>query len=97
MNSSQLEPRAETPWLSGVTLAVFSGLFTVLVTLSFYAVIATFNAGVGVLVVLVAMAGIAPTIWVLRERPVWRWSCAGVAVGAVIGILGVIIAGIAAI
>ena len=96
MSSSEYGAQ-QTPWLTGVVLAVLAGIFTVLVTLSFYSVIATFNAGVGVAVVLVAMAGIAPTVWVLRERPVWRWSCAGVAVGAVVGAISVIGAGIAAI
>ncbi len=86
-----------TPWMTGVVLSVLSGIFTILVMLSFYSVIASFNAGVGVVVVLVAVAGVAPTVWVLRSRPVWRWACAGVAIGAAVGGIGVIIAGISAI
>lgn len=90
-------PYAQTPWLTGVVLSVLAGIFTVLVMLSFYSVIAAFNAAVGVVVVLIAIAGVAPTVWVLRSRPVWRWACAGVAIGAVIGVIGVVVDGIAAI
>lgn len=83
--------------MTGVVLSALAGIFTVLVMLSFYSVIASFNAAVGVVVVLVALAGVAPTVWVLRDRPVWRWACAGVAIGTAIGVIGVVIAGLSAI
>lgn len=34
---------------------------------------------------LIAVGGLAPTVWAWRQRPVWRWFVLGSGVGVAIG------------
>lgn len=74
-----------TPWGTGLTVAGF-----VAVVLGAAIVV----LGVGLLRVhpllaiglnMVAVGGLAPTVWGWRQRPVWRWFVLGAAVGVVGG------------
>ncbi|MHC9295085.1 DUF2537 domain-containing protein [Mycobacterium sp. LTG2003] len=74
-----------TPWGTGLTVAGFVAavLAAAIVVL-----------GVGLIRVhpllavglnMVAVGGLAPTVWGWRTRPVWRWFVLGAAVGVVVG------------
>lgn len=74
-----------TPWGTGLTVAGFVA-----------AVLAAAIAVLGVGLVrvhpllaiglnMVAVGGLAPTVWGWRRRPVWRWFVLGAAVGVVLG------------
>ncbi|MGV0745286.1 DUF2537 domain-containing protein [Mycolicibacterium sp. XJ870] len=74
-----------TPWGTGLTVAGF-----VAVVLAAAIVV----LGVGLLRVhpllavglnLVAVGGLAPTVWGWRNRPVWRWFVLGAGVGVACG------------
>lgn len=74
-----------TPWGTGLTVAGFVAavLAAAIVVL-----------GVGLIRVhpllavglnMVAVGGLAPTVWGWRTRPVWRWFVLGAAIGVVVG------------
>ncbi|OMB79514.1 DUF2537 domain-containing protein [Mycolicibacterium conceptionense] len=82
-----------TPWGTGLTVAGF-----VAVVLGAAIVV----LGIGLLRVhpllaiglnMVAVGGLAPTVWGWRHRPVWRWFVLGSGVGVVGGWLALLAIG----
>ncbi|WP_396935499.1 DUF2537 domain-containing protein [Mycolicibacterium sp.] len=74
-----------TPWGTGLTVAGF-----VAVVLAAAIVV----LGVGLVRVhpllaiglnMVAVGGLAPTVWGWRKKPVWRWFVLGAGVGVAVG------------
>lgn len=76
---------ATTPWGTGLTVAAFVAAVTAgaIVVLSLGLVRVQPFLAVGLN--LVAVGGLAPTVWGWRRRPVWRWFVLGSAVGVVVG------------
>jgi hypothetical protein len=83
-----------TPWGTGLTVAAF-----VAVVLGAAIVV----LGVGLLRVhpllavglnMVAVGGLAPTVWGWRHRPVWRWFVLGSGVGVACGWLALLAIGL---
>lgn len=70
-----------TPWGTGLTVAAFVAA----VVAAAIVVLSIGMARVHPLLVvglnLVAVGGLAPTLWGWRRRPVWRWFVLGSAVG----------------
>ncbi len=71
----------ETPWATGLTVAAFVAavIATAIVVLSIglMRVHPLLAAGLN----LVAVGGLAPTVWGWRKVPVWRWFVLGSGVG----------------
>ncbi|GEL25937.1 hypothetical protein PSU4_48910 [Pseudonocardia sulfidoxydans NBRC 16205] len=78
-------PRPEpVPWATGLPIAAFFGvLATVVVVVLSTAVDAAFGLLWIPANVLIG-AGLAPSLWLLRRVPLWRWVALGVAVGVVV-------------
>jgi len=76
---------ATTPWGTGLTVAAFVAAVTAgaIVVLSLGLVRVQPFLAVGLN--LVAVGGLAPTVWGWRRRPVWRWFVLGSAIGVVVG------------
>ncbi|MCV7419151.1 DUF2537 domain-containing protein [Mycobacterium yunnanensis] len=76
---------ATTPWGTGLTVAAFVAAVTagaiVVLSLGLVRVQPILAVGLN----LVAVGGLAPTVWGWRRRPVWRWFVLGSAVGVVVG------------
>lgn len=78
-------PRPEpVPWATGLPIAAFFGVLaaTVVVVLS-----TAVDAAFGLLWIpanVLIGAGLAPSLWLLRRVPLWRWVALGVAVGVVV-------------
>jgi len=90
---------ATTPWGTGLTVAAFVAAVTAgaIVVLSLGLVRVQPFLAVGLN--LVAVGGLAPTVWGWRRRPVWRWFVLGSAIGVVVGwlvLLGMAIQSVAA-
>lgn len=70
-----------TPWATGLTVAGFvaavSGTAIVVLSLGLIRVHPLLAGGLNV----VAVGGLAPTVWGWRHTPVLRWFALGVAVG----------------
>jgi len=74
-----------TPWGTGLTVAAFVAavIATAIVVLSMgmNRVNPVVSAGLN----LVAVGGLAPTLWEWRKRPVRRWFVLGAAAGVAVG------------
>jgi len=71
----------ETPWATGLTVAAFVAAViatgVVVLSIGLMRVHPLLAAGLN----LVAVGGLAPTVWDWRKRPVWRWFVLGAGVG----------------
>jgi len=70
-----------TPWATGLTVAVFVAgvIATAVVVLSIG--LARVHPLLAVGLNLIAVGGLAPTVWGWRKAPVWRWFVLGSGVG----------------
>ncbi|BBY51582.1 hypothetical protein MARA_50500 [Mycolicibacterium arabiense] len=70
-----------TPWGTGLTVAAFVAAVTaaalIVLSLGLIRVHPMLALGLNV----VAVGGLAPTVWGWRTRPVWRWFVLGGGVG----------------
>lgn len=70
-----------TPWAMGLTVAAFvaavTGAAVVVLSLGLMRVHPLLAVGLN----LVAVGGLAPTVWGWRNLPVWRWFVLGSGVG----------------
>ena len=64
------EPPGPTPWGTGLLIAAFVAVF---LTLAFGWLWIPANLLVGL--------GLAPSLWLLRRTPLWRWPALGATVG----------------
>ncbi len=78
-------PDDSTPWGTGLTVAAFVGAVTaaaiVVLTLGMTRVHPVVSIGLN----LVAVGGLAPTLWDWRSQPVRRWFALGAAAGVAVG------------
>ena len=76
---------ADTPWGTGLTVATFVAAVvgTAIVVLSRGLI--TIHPLLAVGLNLVAVGGLAPTVWAWRKLPVWRWFVLGSGVGVAVG------------
>lgn len=79
-----------TPWGTGLTVAAFVAAVTagaiVVLSLGLTRVHPLLAVGLNV----VAVGGLAPTVWGWRSRPVWRWFVLGSGVGVSVGWLALL-------
>jgi len=79
------ESASQTPWGTGLTLAGFTAAVTaaaiVVLSLGMIRVHPAVSIGLNV----VAVGGLAPTLWGWRRVPVRRWLVLGAGVGVAIG------------
>ncbi|MGP4053845.1 DUF2537 domain-containing protein [Mycobacterium sp. 4D054] len=71
----------ETPWGTGLTVAVFVAAVVaaavIVLSIGLMRVHVLLAAGLN----LVAVGGLAPTVWGWRRVPVWRWFVLGTGAG----------------
>ena len=84
----------ETPWATGLTVAAFVAAVVavgvVVLSIGLMRVHPLLAAGLN----LVAVGGLAPTVWGWRRKAVWRWFVLGAGVG--VGIAWVALLALAA-
>jgi hypothetical protein len=80
-----------TPWATGLTVSAFTAAVVI-------AAVVTLTAGLGEVHPLLALfgnlvvgAGLAPSVWLSRHTPVWRWVGFGVAGGVVLAWLALLL------
>jgi hypothetical protein len=75
------EPAGSTPWSTGLAVAAFAAVFVALADIelsrSFAEAFGLWWLPANLLVGL----GLAPSMWLVRRMPFWRWPALGVAVG----------------
>jgi uncharacterized protein DUF2537 len=78
---SPAEPSGPTPWGTGLVIAAFVAVF---VAVADVALCRAFAEAFGLLWIpanLLVGIGLAPSLWLLRRTPLWRWPALGAAVG----------------
>jgi hypothetical protein len=76
-----VRPAGPTPWATGLVVAAY---FAVLVTVADVALSTSFAEAFGLLWIpanLLVTLGLAPSLYLLRRTPLWRWPAMGTAVG----------------
>ena len=82
--SLAVEPAGPTPWVTGLPIA---GFFAVFVAIGDIQLSSAFAEAFGLLWVpanLLVGLGLAPSLYLLRTVPFWRWPVFGTAVGLVV-------------
>ena len=74
-----------TPWGTGLTVAAFVAAVTAAAIVVLSMGMTRVNPWVSIALNLVAVGGLAPTLWGWRRIPVRRWFVLGVAVGVTVG------------
>jgi hypothetical protein len=74
-----------TPWGTGLTVAAFAAAVTGTAIVVLSMGMTRVNPWVSIALNLVAVGGLAPTLWGWRRIPVRRWFVLGVAVGVTVG------------
>lgn len=83
-SSTAMQSGEPTPWATGLTVSVAAAAIIVIVLLSLSQELAPKGTGFVVLANLLVAAGLAPSIWLSRATPIWRWVAYGTAVGTVL-------------
>lgn len=76
-----VHPPEPTPWGTGSTLAAMSALVVVVALLVLTRGVAAVSGVLALVANVVVVGGLAPSAWLVRDRPVWRWVALGAAVG----------------
>ncbi len=70
-----------TPWGTGLTVSAATVALVMAALVSLADGLAEIAPWVAVVALLLATAGLAPSVWLGRDTPVWRWVAYGVAAG----------------
>jgi hypothetical protein len=79
-----VHPPEPTPWGTGSVLAAASAVVVLVALLALTRGVAALSGVLALAANIVVVGGLAPSAWLARDRPVWRW----VALGAAAGTLG---------
>ncbi|WP_416564622.1 DUF2537 domain-containing protein [Nocardia testacea] len=91
-NRRPCPPGEPTPWAAGITVAVLVAALTAVGVFAFGAALARVHPVLSLAVNLVAVGGVAPTVWRWRTRPVTRWVLAGASTGVALAWIGLLFA-----
>jgi Protein of unknown function (DUF2537) len=80
----------ETPWGTGLTVAGFVAAVTATAIVVLSIGLTRVHPLLAVGLNLVAVGGLAPTVWGWRRLPVWRWFVLGLGVGVAGGWLALL-------
>lgn len=70
-----------TPWATGLTVSAVAATVAVVMLVALTEALAETSRWLSALAAVLVAAGLAPSIWLLRAVPVWRWVAFGVAAG----------------
>ena len=74
-------PGEPTPWATGLTISAVVAVMVGIALLTLAQALAPNGRGVVALSNLLVAAGLAPSIWLGRKTPIWRWVAYGTAAG----------------
>ncbi len=75
------EPPGPTPWVTGLPVSAFFGVFAAIADIVLSRAFAEAFGLIWVPANLIVILGLAPSVYLLRNRPFWRWPVLGVAAG----------------
>jgi hypothetical protein len=77
----KMPPREPTPWATGLTVTALTAVIVGIALFSLSVGLATVGIWPVVLANLLVAAGLAPSMWLARATPTWRWMAYGAATG----------------
>lgn len=89
-DSPDLEPE---PWGTGLTVSAIVAVLVAIADVALSRSVASLYGWLWVPLNLLFGVGLAPSLWLLRGVPFWRWSAYGTAVGLALGWLSLSFAG----
>lgn len=85
-----MTPPEPTPWGTGLTVAAFVAAVLAAVLIVLGIGLMRVNPLLAIGLNLVAVGGLAPTVWGWRKAQVWRWFVLGAVVGVAAAWLGLL-------
>ena len=85
-----MKPEDRTPWGTGLTVAAFVAAVLAAALIVLGIGLMRVNPLLAIGLNLVAVGGLAPTVWGWRKAPVWRWFVLGAVVGVAAAWLGLL-------
>ncbi|MDQ4021320.1 MAG: DUF2537 domain-containing protein [Actinomycetota bacterium] len=76
-----MPPTEPTPWATGLTVTASTAVIVGIALFSLSLGLATVGIWPVVLANLLVAAGLAPSLWLARATPIWRWVAYGAATG----------------
>lgn len=73
-----------TPWATGLTVTGFSAAVVLLVVVALSLALGAASNWLALIANVVIALGLAPSVWLARRAPVWRWVAYGVVAGIVV-------------
>ncbi|NYH79157.1 hypothetical protein FHR84_002491 [Actinopolyspora biskrensis] len=77
-------PEGDVPWLPGLTVAAMVAALTAIALVVVSLGLGEVNPLLAVVINLAVAGGFAPSIWLGRDVPTWRWPVLGLACGIVL-------------
>jgi hypothetical protein len=72
-------PDEPTPWATGLTVSAISAAVVLIAVVALVRALAEVAWWLGVIGLIVVTAGLAPSVWMARALPLWRWVSYGIA------------------
>ncbi|GAA3847666.1 DUF2537 domain-containing protein [Saccharothrix violaceirubra] len=80
----EVGPAEPTPWATGLTVSVFSGAVMAIMVVTLSEGLGETSRWLALLANVLVVGGIAPSVWLARRVPVWRWVAYGVTAGVLV-------------
>jgi hypothetical protein len=77
-------PDEATPWATGLTVTGVSAALVLLVVVALSLALGAASNWLALIANVVIALGLAPSVWLARRTPVWRWVAYGVVAGIVV-------------
>jgi hypothetical protein len=74
-----------TPWATGITVSLFMAVVTFEAVLTLTVAVDDTSHWLALLANVLVTAGLAPSVWLARRVPIWRWVALGTACGLAVG------------
>jgi hypothetical protein len=91
---ADIEPRAEdepTPWGTGLTVSFITAAIVTVTVVSLSLGLGETSRWLALIANVLVVGGLAPSVWLGRRVPVWRWVAYGVVAGVVVAWLALIL------
>ncbi|MCP2169246.1 DUF2537 domain-containing protein [Goodfellowiella coeruleoviolacea] len=85
------QPAEPTPWGTGLTVSAFVAVIVVLTIVALSVGLAETSVLLALVANVLVVGGIAPSVWLARRVPVWRWVSYGVTAGVALAWLGLLL------
>lgn len=79
------KPAEPTPWTTGLTVATIIAILAVIIVVALSLALGEKSRWLALIANMVIAVGLAPSVWLARRAPVWRWIALGVVIGIGVG------------